>query len=133
MIKFIVAIFLASIALVASASQNYASFSTNFEKGQCEVFAWVPDDGARIKVSYGSEARKRKNGTYSCEVRIPLKEFEKRFIACFLSGISYTREGKHFPHSASFNGGAAHGRDDIYWFNWSDAEYTYADFLCQLK
>jgi hypothetical protein len=128
----IIAILLISNA--AYSEQKYASVTTMFDDETCIVFSWIPVDGKRTKIEYKNKAKKS-HGIYGCEVSIPIQEFEKIFEVCYLAGFSNTRDGFEFrkPFGAGFYGGAANGRDDIYWFQWSDAEYTHAQYRCLLN
>ena len=118
----------------ANSEQRYVSITTMYDDGTCIVFSWIPAKEKRIKIEYSNKA-KNSHGIYNCEVTIPIQEFEQVFDVCFLTGFSNTRDGLEFrkPFGAGFYGGAANGRDDIYWFQWTDAEYTHAQYRCLLK
>ena len=126
-------ILLVSLPSIAWTDQKYSSLTTMFADGECVVFSWVPDGNKRKKIEYSRKAKRGSDGTYKCEVHIPINEFEKTFEVCFLVGFSNTRENNQKPFGAGFYGGVANGRDDIYWFEWFDAEFTHSDFRCLLK
>ena len=126
---------LVQASVSATASDFFAHLHTRFNDGNCSLYSWINDGDQPSRLEFPGKTGEA-NGFYSCTVKIPAPTFEKYFANCFLTGLTFVGNSELDDDSVrgiNFSGIPRNTVDNTYFFEWFDAEHTYASYLCILK
>jgi hypothetical protein len=131
--------FLLLMPFTAECANQYAQLNTAFdekvfESDQCSMYSWVTLNGKRQKIVFRGELSKQDDSSM-CTITIAAETFEKYFETCFLSGLTSTKNfsDKRSVWGIEFSGLVERTYERLYFFEWFDAEYTNASYLCLVK